>query len=380
MKQKRTLASIAYQTTEMWENGNPAKEIVDVIAKEVGGIVCDTPMREKAAGMYGIEAFHPFNLANMDVNVVRNFCKAIHDFGRSRFAAYKTVLMSEGVFSQEVRTAVWMDYIGITEYGESRAWLGQYLRLYVSMRADGFKIVRNASPSIIGHVRRAYNASARLWQAFEDDDIAQFELLRNVEGARFNKTFVLDMLQCHKNGKQVLTNLIKTGEEISAIFPPKEMLFYICAACYDLWKSVAVAKAISEIAPQSISAADPFGLTPLDYTFFNLRAGEHRWRTIGRGRDFETDCFCKWDALACALIKSGCNPYHKNKYGISALDIRRQMHSYGAMRQDWKDDGFKIACDTRHVLKDARVESAKKFFWSQGRCVVPIVRRDCADA
>ena len=74
MKQKRTLASIADQTTEMWKNGNPAKEIVDVIAKEVGGIVCDTPMREKAAGMYGIEAFHPFDLANMDVNVVRNLC------------------------------------------------------------------------------------------------------------------------------------------------------------------------------------------------------------------------------------------------------------------------------------------------------------------
>ena len=82
---KRTLESVADQTAEMWENGNPSKEIVDVIAKEVGGIVCDTPMREKAAGMYGIEAFHPFNLANVDVNVVRNLCRAIHDFGRSPF-------------------------------------------------------------------------------------------------------------------------------------------------------------------------------------------------------------------------------------------------------------------------------------------------------
>ena len=38
---KRTLESVADQTAEMWENGNPSKEIVDVIAKEVGGIVCD---------------------------------------------------------------------------------------------------------------------------------------------------------------------------------------------------------------------------------------------------------------------------------------------------------------------------------------------------
>lgn len=118
---KRTLESVADQTAEMWENGNPSKEIVDVIAKEVGGIVCDTPMRAKATGMYGIEAFHPFNLANVDVNVVRNFCRAIHDFGRSRFAAYKTVLMSEGVFSQEVRTAVWMDYINF----HNLAYLGK---------------------------------------------------------------------------------------------------------------------------------------------------------------------------------------------------------------------------------------------------------------
>ena len=105
-KQKRTLESVADQTAEMWDNGNPVRDIVDVIAKDVGGIVCNTPMREKAAGMYAIDAFHPFNLANMDVNIVRNLCRAINDFGRSRFAAYKTVLMSQGVFSQEVRTAV----------------------------------------------------------------------------------------------------------------------------------------------------------------------------------------------------------------------------------------------------------------------------------
>ena len=38
-KQKRTLESVADQTAEMWDNGNPVKDIVDVIAKDVGGIV-----------------------------------------------------------------------------------------------------------------------------------------------------------------------------------------------------------------------------------------------------------------------------------------------------------------------------------------------------
>ena len=367
MKQKRTLESVADQTAEMWENGHPSKEIVDIIANEVGGIVCDTPMREKASGVYGIEAFHPFNLANMDVNVVRNLCRAIRDFGRSRFTAYKAVLMSEGIFSQEVRTAVWMDYIGITECGVRRAWFDHYLKLYVSMNAEGSQLIRNICPDIIGHVNRAYNASTRLWQAFEADDLAQFELLRTIEGTHLSKTFVRDMLKKYGLGKNILANLIRTDKEISSVFPFDEILFYVCASSTWPWKSIAVVRAISEVAPQIITAVDPFGLTPLDYIYFNLRVWEHQWRTIGGASDFRSNCFCKWDDLASALVKSGCDPYHKNKYGISALDIRRQMHSYGAMRQDWRDGVCKIACDTRHVLKDARTESTKKSFWAQSK-------------
>ena len=364
---KRTLESVADQTAEMWENGNPSKEIVDVIAREVGGIVCDTPMREKAAGVYGIEAFHPFNLANVDVNIVRNLCRTIHDFGRSRFAAYKTVLMSKGIFSQEVRTAVWMDYLGITECGELREWLRQYLRLYVSMRADGFKIMRNVSPDIIGHVNRAYNASARLWQAFESDNLAQFELLRTIEGTRLSKTFVRDMLKKNGQGKHILANLIRTDKEISSVFPFDEILFYVCASSIWPWKSITVVRAISEVAPQTITGVDPFGLTPLDYIYFNLRVGEGQWHAIGQGRNFEIDCFCECDALASALVELGCNPHHKNKYGISALDIRRQMHSYGAMRLDWKDGGCNRVSDTKHVLRDSRTEASNKSFWAQSK-------------
>lgn len=364
---KRTLESVADQTAEMWENGNPSKEIVDVIAREVGGIVCDTPMREKAAGVYGIEAFHPFNLANVDVNIVRNLCRTIHDFGRSRFAAYKTVLMSKGIFSQEVRTAVWMDYLGITECGELREWLRQYLRLYVSMRADGFKIMRNVSPDIIGHVNRAYNASSRLWQAFESDDLAQFELLRTIEGTRLSKTFVRDMLKKNGQGKHILANLIRTDKEISSVFPFDEILFYVCASSNWPWKSITVVRAISEVAPQTITGVDPFGLTPLDYIYFNLRVGEDQWHVIGRGRYSEIDCFYKWDALASALVELGCNPSHKNKYGISALDIRRQMHSYGAMRLDWKDGWCNRVSNTKHVLRDSRTEASNKSFWAQSK-------------
>ena len=64
MKSRRTLESVADQTSEMWENGSTSPQIVDLIAKEVGNIACEAPMREQAAGMYGVDAFHPFNLAN----------------------------------------------------------------------------------------------------------------------------------------------------------------------------------------------------------------------------------------------------------------------------------------------------------------------------
>ena len=257
-----------------------------------------------------------------------------------------------------------MDYIGITECGIRRTWLDHYLKLYVSLQADGFRLIRNIIPDIIGHINRAYNVSTRLWQAFEADNLAQFELLRTIEGTRLSKTFVRDMLKKNGQGKHILANLIRTDKEISSVFPLDEILFYVCASSIWPWKSITVVRAISEVAPQIIAVVDPFGLTPLDYIYFNLRVWEHQWRTIGGGGDFASDCFSKWDALASALVKSGCNPHHKNKYGISAWDVRRQMHSYGAMRQDWKDDGCKLVSDTRHILKDARTEALKKSFWT----------------
>ena len=140
MKSRRTLESVADQTSEMWENGSTSPQIVDLIAKEVGNIACEAPMREQAAGMYGVDAFHPFNLANVDINALRNLCTAIHDFGRSRFAAYKMVLMSEGVFRQEVRTTVWMNYIWIALFGRQWDWLKLYLTLYVEIRGVGMSL------------------------------------------------------------------------------------------------------------------------------------------------------------------------------------------------------------------------------------------------
>lgn len=324
-KQKRTLESVADQTAEMWDNGNPVRDIVDVIAKDVGGIVCNTPMREKAAGMYAIDAFHPFNLANMDVNILRNLCRAINDFGRSRFAAYKTVLMSQGVFSQEVRTAVWMDYIGMySRISYERGWLLPYLKLYVAMRAEGYKLIRNIHCDVIGHVKRRYAISRQLQQAIKDDNVAMFEMQRIIEGMHITKTFMCNLLTGRNKCPNVITSLIKTSDEITSVFPLKEMLLYVCSSNRWFENSIATVRALVDRAPDSIHVLDPFGQTPLDYVFFNPQVDVER-KSISGMTNPNVPASVSFNQLVHLLVQLGCNPDKKNKYGISSMDVMR-MH------------------------------------------------------
>lgn len=326
MKGKRTFASIADQTSEMWENGCTSPQISDLIAKEVGNIVCESPMREKAIGMYGVDAFHPFNLANLDINVVRKLCKAIHDFGRSRFAAYKMVLMSKDVFRQEVRTMVWMEYIWIALFNRRYDWLKLYLALYVGIRGNGYELVRNMYSDIIGHVSRKYSLSERLKMALREDSIGEFEILKVIENVRFTKSMVRDMLKSPEGG-QTMAHLIRTDATIRNAFQPAEMLFYICASCKSAKKAVVVAEALAEVAPECVHAIDPFGMTPLDYINIGMRTS-NRFEINSKGIDSScTGGVNLWDELASSLVRLGCNPYHGNRYGISYADVRRALYS-----------------------------------------------------
>lgn len=363
MKQKRTLESVADQTAEMWEHGNPSKEIVDMIAKEVGGIVCDTPMREKAAGMYGIEAFHPFNLANMDVNVVRNLCKAIHKFGRSRFAAYKTVLMSESVFSQEVRTAVWMDYVEMPR-GSLRAsgWLWSYLNLYVAMRAENYQLIRNIHYGVIGHVKRRYMISRQLQQAIDNDDVAMFEMQRTIEGMHLTKTFICDLLTNRNACPNIITRLIKTSDEMASVFPPDEMLLYVCSCGGRAENGVAAVRALVDRVPDCIHVVDPFGLTPVDYVFFNSKVDYERRVISGcsfaPGPNDPVPVY--WNDLVHSLVQLGCNPDHKNKYGISSMDVMR-MHQRGLFLSDECRNGPSTSKEHQWIRNERKSALNKSF-------------------
>ena len=369
MKGRRTLESIADQASEMWENGCTSPQISDLIAKEVGNIVCESPMREKAAGMYCADAFHPFNLANMDINVVRNLCKAIYFFGRSRFAAYKMVLMSNDVFRQEVRTTVWMDYMGVALFSRRDDWLRLYLALYVGIRGNGYELVRTMYSDIIGHVSRKYIISDRLKMAFREDSIGEFEMLKVIENVRFTKTMVRDMLKS-PHGGQILAHLIKTDTAFRNAFQPTEMLFYVCSSCESGQKATIIAEALSEVAPECVKAVDPFGLTPLDYINIGMRTSS---RFLVNSIGWDSSCICGlnlWDDFASTLVRLGCNPYHVNRYGISYADVRRALHPL-VMEHTIRvgpemftigkvSDGEKL----KRQIIEARKTAANKVYWN----------------
>ena len=369
MKSRRTLESVADQTSEMWENGCASLQITDLIAKEVGNIVRESPMREKAAGMYGVDVFHPFNLANMDINVVRRYCKAIHDFGRSRFAAYKTVLMSKDVFRQEVRTTVWMDYMGVALFSRRYDWLKLYLAIYVGIRGNGYELVRNMYPDIIGHGSRKYIVSERLKNAFREDSVGEFEILKTVENLRFTKSMVRNMIKS-SDGGQIVAHLIRTDDMIKRVFPPLEMLFYVCASCESPTKATIIAEALAEVAPECVNAVDPFGLTPLDYINIGMRTS---YRFLVNSMGMDSSCIGGvnlWNCLASTLVRLGCNPYHGNRYGISYADVRialyplvmehtirvgPEMYSIGKV-----NDGEKL----KRQIIEARNMASKKVYWN----------------
>ena len=371
MKGRRTLESIADQTSEMWENGSTSPQISDLIAKEVGNIVCESPMREKAAGMYCTDAFHPFNLANMDINVVRNLCKAIYVFGRSRFAAYKMVLMSNDVFRQEVRTTVWMDYMGVALFSRRDDWLKLYLALYVGIRGNGYELARNMYSDIVGHVSRKYSVSERLKMAFRKDSIGEFEMSKVIENVRFTKTMVRDMIKS-PHGGQIVAHLIRTDNAFRNAFQPTEMLFYVCSSCESGKKATVIAEALAEVAPECVKAVDPFGLTPLDYINVGMRTSS---RFLVNSMGWDSSCICGlnlWDDFASTLVRLGCNPYHGNRYGISYADVRRALyplvmeHTIRVGHEMFAignvSDGEKL----KNQIIEARKRALTEVYWGRG--------------
>ena len=106
-----SLEGVAERSQEMWRTGETSRQIVDFVLKSVGGLQGDTPLREVAANTFCADFFHPFNLSNVNVNLIRRLCSAIHRIGRRKFASYRFVLENRGLFPREVHTAV----SGLTE-------------------------------------------------------------------------------------------------------------------------------------------------------------------------------------------------------------------------------------------------------------------------
>ena len=86
MKPMMAIEDIAERSQEMWRSGETSRRIVDFVLKSVGRLQADTPMREVASNTFCADFSHPFNLSNVNVNLIRRLCSAIQRIGRRKFA------------------------------------------------------------------------------------------------------------------------------------------------------------------------------------------------------------------------------------------------------------------------------------------------------
>lgn len=195
MKTMMTIEGIAERSAEMWRTGETSRRIVDFVLKSVGRLQGDTTLREVAANTFRADFFHPFSLSNVNVNLIRRLCSAIHRIGRRKFASYRILLENRGLFPREVRTAVWIDYARINSGPDSTElidWVTPYLQLCCTLRSSGYEIVRNINPVILGMTSRSYYQSEKLLAALRADSVSEFELLRTVEGLKLVKAWLRD--------------------------------------------------------------------------------------------------------------------------------------------------------------------------------------------
>lgn len=337
-KAKPTLSDIAGKTAEMWEQGEPLRDIALYIVKTMEAVDGDKPLARQAGAQCDIGLFHPFNMALMDVNAIRHLCTAIHNLGRRKLRAYMAVLEGGGLFPQEVKTGIWMHYMGLTTclcgnmtgFPLTEDWLKPYLTLCVSLCAEGHGILRMMEPTIAGMPSRKYKVSPRLADAFQSDSVGAYEIERRIEGLRFSKTIVRDMLH-DEHGQDIVSHLIEEEPAFLAAFSTKEMLFYVCANCRGSGKAAKLVKSLAKIDPGAVRCEDAFGQTPLDWTLLRLRRPELQERDLD-------DQLAQMRELASALVALGADPRHRNRYGISYRDVERQLISREYLRVEWVPD------------------------------------------
>ena len=330
MNPMMSIEGIAERSAEMWRTGETSRRIVDFVLKSVGRLQGDTTLREVAANTFCADFFHPFNLSNVNVNLIRRLCSAIHRIGRRKFASYRFVLENRELFPREVRTAVWIDYARINSGADSNAvidWVTPYLQLCCTLRSPGYEIVRNINPVILGMTSRSYYQSEKLSAALRADSVSEFELLRTVEGLKFIKAWLRDHLQ-KEMAPNIMENLILNEPSIFKAFPANEMMFYVCSSCRSARKAAKLVRAIEKVSPGCVTAVDVNGMTPLDYTTFRVRnmSDDLPFYNESSPRELEQ-----------MLVYLGCDPKHENKYGISWADVHSQMPNMDRASKEWSN-------------------------------------------
>lgn len=347
-----SIEGVAERSQEMWQTGETLRRIVDFVLKSVGRLQGDTTLREVAANTFRAAFFHPFSLSNVNVNLIRRLCSAIHRIGRRKFASYRILLENRGLFPREVRTAVWIDYARINSGPDSTElidWVTPYLQLCCTLRSSGYEIVRNINPVILGMTSRSYYQSEKLLAALSADSVSEFELLRTVEGLKFVKAWLRDHLQ-KEAAPNIMENLILNEPSIFKAFPAKEMMFYVCSSCRSVAKAAKLVLAIETVSPGGVTAVDVNGMTPLDYTTFRVRnmADDLPFCDESSPREPEQ-----------MLVYLGCDPKHENKYGISWFDVHSQMPNMDRAVKELGDKPIEALADLRRVCYTSSTKANK---------------------
>ena len=216
-----------------------------------------------------------------------------------------------GVGEESERAFSWFDFNGFVcesrRYNGFSQFLEKYIKATVDKQGEGWRDIQFLMPWIVGmrFSRKMFSVTGE--EAIAKDLWSALNILVDVGAMKLTKPVVRDILRADNKG-EIAEQLILKDREFSKFFTPREALLHLCAACPNDEKCVRLVKLLLKSDPD-IVRPDINGYTPLVYMFFAHRCPQMCYRsraTMERRRGLEK-----------LLIDHGCDPDHRDRFGIS---------------------------------------------------------------
>ena len=151
----------------------------------------------------------------------------------------------------------------------------------------------------------------RLLEIMKSDSISRFCLYNTLGHFKMTPKLLRQLLMSDE-GFNLTMYALETYERIVAKIPKWRLFTYLSAYCKNEQKCIEVTKFLMKRGLNLAGEVDSLGLTPLNYTLF-ARRGE--FLCADRPREHEE-----------FLMKCGCNPYHKDAFGLSYDQISKAFY------------------------------------------------------